>query len=255
VHAAAPELQAAPVRWFDELDSTNAEARRLAEAGEGGPLWIAARRQTSGRGRRGRAWESPEGALAATLLTTTERPPAEAAQLSFVTALAVADLADAHVQETLVTLKWPNDVLVAGAKAAGILIESGPNPGGGLWLAIGVGVNLAKAPEGLDYPAAALASHLRPGAVTPTPAEALDLLADFMARRVRQWLDGGFAAVRRAWLERAAGIGLTCTARLGDSSALTGVAEGLDIDGALLLRMDDGQVRRVSAGDVHFGSA
>ena len=255
MRAAAPELQAALLRWFEELDSTNAEARRLAEAGEGGPLWIAARRQTSSRGRRGRAWESPKGALAATLLATTERPPAEAAQLSFVTALAVADLADAYVPETIVALKWPNDVLVAGAKAAGILIESGPSSGGGVWLAIGVGVNLAKAPEGLDHPATALASHLRSGAATPTPTEALELLADLMAGRVRQWLNGGFAAVRHAWLERAAGIGLTCTARLGDGSALTGVAEGLDIDGALLLRMDDGQVRRVSAGDVYFGSA
>ena len=250
-----PGLQAAPARWFDELDSTNAEARRLAEMGEGGPLWIAARRQTAGRGRRGRAWESVQGNLAATLLAATELPPAEAAQLSFVAGLAVADLALAYVPEAAVSLKWPNDMLLGGAKASGILIESGPQSNGGLWLAVGVGINLAHAPEGLGYPATSLAAHLRPGARTPTPEAALEQLAGHMAERVRQWLDDGFVAVRAAWLARAAGIGQTCTARMGDGSAVQGVAEGLDIDGALLLRMDDGQVRRISAGDVFFGSA
>ncbi len=250
-----PGLHAAPARWFDHLDSTNAEARRLAETGEGGPLWIAARRQTAGRGRRGRAWESAQGNLAATLLAVTELPPAEAAQLSFVTALAVADLASAYVPDALVRFKWPNDVLVDGAKASGILIESGPQSNGGLWLAIGVGVNLVEAPQDLPYPATALAAHLRPGAAAPTPGEALAGLASLMAARVDQWLDEGFAAVRRAWLDRAAGIGEACTARLGDGMSLRGVSEGLDIDGALLLRMDDGQVRRVAAGDVFFGSA
>ena len=250
-----PGLHAAPARWFDELESTNAEARRLAETGEGGPLWIAARRQTAGRGRRGRAWESAPGNLAATLLAVTELPPAEAAQLSFVTALAVADLACAFVPDDLVRLKWPNDVLVDGAKVSGILIESGPQSNGGLWLAIGVGINLSQAPQDLPYPATALAAHLRADAATPTPEAALARLAGLMAARVDQWRDEGFAAVRRDWLGRAAGMGQPCTARMGDGSAVTGVAEGLDIDGALLLRMDDGQVRRIAAGDVFFGSA
>ena len=250
-----PGLHAAPARWFDELDSTNAEARRLAETGEGGPLWLAARRQTAGRGRRGRAWETSEGNLAASLLAVIDKPPAEAAQLSFVTALAVADLASVYVPDALVRFKWPNDLLVAGAKASGILIESGTQPDGGLWLAIGVGVNLAQAPCDLPYPATALAAHLRPGTVTPTPEEALARLATLMAVRIDQWLGEGFAAVRRAWLDRAIGIGEACTARLGDGAALEGVAEGLDIDGALLLRMDDGRVRRIAAGDVFFGNA
>ena len=249
-----PGLQAAPARWFDELDSTNAEARRLAELGEGGPVWIAARRQTAGRGRRGRAWESAPGNLAATLLAVTELAPAEAAQLSFVTALAVADLACAYVPDALVGFKWPNDVLVQGAKASGILIESGPQSNGGLWLAIGVGVNLVQAPADLPYPATTLAAHLRPGAAAPTPDEALTRLIALMAARVDQWRGEGFSAVRRAWLDRAIGMGAACTARLGDGAALQGVAEGLDIDGALLLRMDDGQVRRIAAGDVFFGS-
>src|SRR5271163_321715 len=109
----------APIEALEEIDSTNAEARRRAEAGARGPLWITAERQTAGRGRRGRAWETGPGNLAATWLGVTDKPPAEAAQISFVAALAVADMTAAHVPATLVTLKWPNDVLIAGRKAAG----------------------------------------------------------------------------------------------------------------------------------------
>jgi BirA family biotin operon repressor/biotin-[acetyl-CoA-carboxylase] ligase len=242
-----------PTRWFDELDSTNAEARRLAEAGEAGPLWIAARRQTQGRGRRGRVWETAAGNLAATLLASTDRPAAEAAQLSFVAGLAVAELADAFADEGLVALKWPNDVLLAGAKLAGILIESGRRTGGGLWLAIGVGVNLADAPDIPDYPATALARHLRPGASRPSPDAALELLSAAMSRRMQHWQDEGFEPVRQAWLQRAFGMGRACTARPGDGAALEGVAEGLDADGSLLLRLASGELRRITAGDVFFG--
>jgi BirA family transcriptional regulator, biotin operon repressor / biotin---[acetyl-CoA-carboxylase] ligase len=117
-----------PIEAYDEIDSTNAEARRRAEAGEGGPVWITAGRQTAGRGRRGRAWSSEAGNLAATLLTTTDVPPAEAAQLSFVAALAACDLAETCLGAGSARLKWPNDILVFGKKAAGILVESGARP-------------------------------------------------------------------------------------------------------------------------------
>ena len=249
-----PGEAAVPVRWFDELDSTNVEARRLAERGEIGPLWIAARRQTAGRGRRGRVWQSGEGNLAATLLMTTDRPPAEAAQMSFVTALAVGDLARTWVPAEAIGFKWPNDVQLQGAKLSGVLIESGQAQSGRLWLAIGVGVNLARAPEGLDQPATALAAHLRPGLETPDAARALSVLADSLASRIREWNAGGFEPVRKAWLENAVGIGRTCSARVGQG-VLSGVAEGLDVDGALLLRLDSGEVRRITAGDVVFGGA
>ena len=103
-----------PILAFEAIDSTNAEARRRAEAGEGGPLWITAAVQTAGRGRRGRAWETRTGNLAATLLMLTDKPPAEAAQISFVAALAVADLARGYVPYDLVRLKWPNDPMIGG---------------------------------------------------------------------------------------------------------------------------------------------
>src|SRR6185312_8602313 len=131
----------------DEIDSTNAEARRRADAGELGPLWITALRQTAGRGRRGRTWETGQGRnLAATLMMVSDRAPRDAAQISFVAALAAADLVGAYVPTERVKVKWPNDILVDGKKLVGILVESGARPSGGLWLAVGVGVNLAAAP-------------------------------------------------------------------------------------------------------------
>lgn len=241
-----------PVLVFDVLDSTNAEARRRAEAGETGPCWIAARRQTAGRGRHGREWESGGGNLAATLLTSTEKPAAEAAQLSFVAALAVFDMAEAYVPRALLTLKWPNDVLLAGAKVSGLLIESGAARSG-LWLAVGIGVNLASHPAGTERPATHLGAHLRADVARPPSSdEALEALAKAVDHRRSQWEGEGFGPIARAWTERAGGLGERATARLGVET-VEGVAEALDADGALRLRLADASVRRITAGDVVFG--
>jgi BirA family biotin operon repressor/biotin-[acetyl-CoA-carboxylase] ligase len=241
-------LRTAGVDWLEETDSTNAEAARRAATGEAGPLWIAARRQGQGRGRRGRVWETGQGNLAATLLTTTTRAPAQAAGVSFVAALAVADLVEAAAPDIQVSLKWPNDVLLAARKVAGILIESGAAPSGGLWLAIGIGVNLASAPPEMHPAATAIAEYASP----PTPDEALAHLAERMADWLRLWETDGLAPILAAWTARASGIPGPCTARLG-AETLEGHAEGLDSEGALRLRLDDGRERRVAAGDVFFG--
>ena len=222
-------LETIPALWRQEIGSTNAEARRLAEGGETGPIWIAAHRQTAGRGRRGRAWETGQGNLAATLLAATSKPPAEAAQLSFVVGLAVRELAAAYVPESLVRLKWPNDVLLAGAKLSGVLIESGRRPDGDLWMAIGVGVNLAWAPTGVEQPATSLAAHLKAGVLAPpAPEAALEALSRILARRILGWSRSGFAPVRDEWAEAAAGLGARCVARLGEGE-LSGLAEGENI--------------------------
>jgi BirA family biotin operon repressor/biotin-[acetyl-CoA-carboxylase] ligase len=238
-----------PILVLGEVDSTNAEARRKAEAGERGPLWITAARQSAGRGRRGRAWETGAGNLAATWLFTTALRPAEAAQVSFVAALAVADLAAAFVPASLVSLKWPNDLLIGGEKAAGILVESGAAPDGGLWVAAGMGVNLATAPLAAERAATTLAAHMR--TAPPAPLVALEVLAAAAERWRGVWQGGGFAPIAAAWTARAHGLGERCTARLVGES-LEGVAEGLDSDGALRLRTADGAVRRITAGDVFF---
>ncbi len=245
----APGATAIPIVRFDEIDSTNAEARRRAEAGEGGPVWLTAARQNAGHGRRGRAWETGEGNLAATLLMLTERTPAEAAQISFVAALAVADMARVYLAADLIRLKWPNDMMVGGRKSAGILVESGRRADGALWLATGIGVNLARAPVAAERPATCFADHAF--APPPSPRDALDHLAAAFAGWLGVWDAKGFAPLAEAWTQRAHGLGGPCVARLG-SETVEGIAEGLDVDGALRLRLADGAIRRITAGDVFF---
>ena len=248
-------MPAAPVLLLDQTDSTNADARRRADAGETGPLWIVARRQSEGRGRRGRAWDSDAGNLFATLLTTTRKSPAEAAQVTFIAALAVADLLDSWAPASVVTIKWPNDVMLAGEKAAGVLVESGAHPAGGLWLAVGIGVNLIHAPEGTERPATALAHHLRGDVSAPPVVEAAAArLAEAFDVWMTRWETLGFEPILDAWRARTAGLQGPAVARLRRET-VEGVAEGVAADGALKLRLADGSLRLISAGDVFFGEA
>ena len=223
----------------DQIDSTNSEARRLAEAGERGPVWITADRQTAGRGRRGRAWEQGEGNLAATLLI---HPTGDFAQLSFAAALAVAEMVEAFAPGAAITVKWPNDVLANGKKLAGILLESGPG-----WLAIGIGVNLVSHPEGTEFPATSLAQL---GIAPPSSQDALALLAARFGHWYGAWMNQGFETLRTAWLARAGGLGAPIRARLPHETR-HGVFEGIDASGALLLN-EQGEVHAITAGEVFF---
>ena len=232
---------------FDTLGSTNAEALTRARAGERGPLWIVTAEQTAGRGRRGAAWVSKRGNLYATLLLSEPSPKAAAPQLSFVTALAlhdaVADLAPQFGPG--LKLKWPNDLLLGGAKLAGILIEGESDPA--FAVAVGIGVNCAHHPEETAYPATDLANA---GALV-SPQALLGALADAMARRLKQWSQGqGFAAIRADWLKRAAGLGQDIHVRLPERE-FSGRFEGLDEAGRLLVSEGD-KVTAVGAGEV-FG--
>ena len=238
------------IEVFDTLDSTNAEAKRRALAGETGPLWIVARAQSAGRGRRGRAWTSKTGNLFATGLFKLDASPTRAAQLSFAAALSVADLAASLIDPDLVRLKWPNDVLVDGRKVCGILLESGAHPAGGLWLAVGIGINLAHHPEDAERPATNLSVY----GTDLTPEAACDHLAQRFDHWRSVWARDGFAPLREAWLARAWGLGEQCTARL-DGETIEGVFADLSEDGALRLDLKDGGRRLISAGDVFFPNA
>jgi BirA family biotin operon repressor/biotin-[acetyl-CoA-carboxylase] ligase len=230
-----------------ELDSTSSEARRLAEAGEQGPLWILAERQTAGRGRRGRAWQTLSGNLAATLLLRPDAPAETMSQLSFAAALAVADTVVHVAPQAAITVKWPNDVLADGRKLAGILLESGQDATG-TWLAVGIGINLTAAPDGTEFPATAIADL---GVSPPSPDDALTLLAGRFAHWYDGWMSGGFETLRTAWLARAGGLGLPIRARLASHETRHGVFEGIDGRGALLLN-EQGRVSVISAGEVFF---
>jgi len=237
------------LKTFDVIDSTNEEAKRLAAAGEAGPIWISAARQTAGRGRRGRVWESPSGNLAATLMLRPGKSATECAQLSFVAAIAAAAMLADFAHDAELRVKWPNDVLAGGAKIAGILLESASAGGEApTWLAIGIGVNLAMHPEGTEFLATSLKAL---GATVPTADDALLHLAAHFARWYEVWAAKGFAAIRDAWLARAAGLGTRIRARLAQEET-SGVFEGLDDSGALILRESAGVVRHISAGEVFF---
>ncbi|HWV54897.1 biotin--[acetyl-CoA-carboxylase] ligase [Pseudorhodoplanes sp.] len=232
----------------ESLDSTNSEALRLARSGEGGPLWIVAREQTAGRGRRGREWVSAGGNLATSLLVSLPVTPAVAATLGFVASLAVRDACSAQAQGAVFALKWPNDVLADGAKVAGLLLESEARAGT-LAIVIGIGVNVASAPSGMPYPAA----FLRSFAPEITAGSVFSQLTDAWMGYAGRWDEGhGFDVIRRAWLAQARGIGQAISVRTGDRVE-SGIFETLDEEGRLILRKTDGMIRVISAGDVYFG--
>lgn len=251
--AAGPTIEP---RWIelDEIDSTNAEAMRRAVAGERGPLYIRANRQTAGRGRSGRAWVAPAGNLALSRLGRIGAPPGLVPQMSLVAGLAVWTAVAAVLGESdaaaLLQLKWPNDVLLNGAKLAGILVEA-TMVGGEPVAVIGIGLNVAYAPEVPGRRTAALA-----GAVQRTPV--LDEISREIARRLEAalvlWDEGrGFEVVRRAWLAAAVreGTAMTIESRAGQVS---GTFQGLDADGALLLADEAGRLHRFAYGDVTLAS-
>ncbi len=218
---------------------------RCARAGERGPLWITAQSQSAGRGRRGRTWISPPGNLYATLLLSEPSAPDQAPQLSFVAALALHDaMAESAPQlGPLLAVKWPNDLLLSGAKVAGILIEGESDPA--FAVAIGIGVNCATRPGDTAYPATDLAA----GGALVTPAQVIAVLSAAMLRRIEQWQRGqGFAGIRADWLERAAGLGQAIRVRLPERE-IAGRFEGLDDAGRLLV-LGPGGIAAVTAGEV-----
>lgn len=242
----------------DEIDSTNAEAMRMAAAGETGPLWIWAGTQTLGRGRSGRTWTSVPGNLYASLLIRTDCPQHAIHQLSLLAGVAVYDAFRAAAQRAGMELpglrlKWPNDVLIGGAKLAGILPESTTGRQGDLRLlaVIGVGMNLAGHPADLGRAVTHLAQH---GCRT-TPAAMLSLLAAAIDDWLGRWDDSaGFRLVREAWLSRAGPLGELVHVNTG-RELVEGAYLGIDAEGALVLRDPSGAERRFTYGDVTLGAA
>jgi len=230
----------------ERLASTSDEAKRLAAEGAPAGMLVWARVQSAGRGRQGRSWVSPAGNFYASLILRPAVPVATAAQIGFVAALAVADACFAFAPEAAITLKWPNDVLLAGRKLAGLLLESQSGGDGMLdWLVLGIGINLATYPVEVEYPATALAA-------TGADADAEAMLAAFgrlFLAWYERWREGaGFATIRAEWLARAQGLHQPIRVRL-PGEMREGLFAGLDSDGALLLDTGTGR-QRIAAGEV-----
>ena len=277
------------IRTVAETGSTNADLLALARDGAGEGRWLRAERQTAGRGRLGRPWVSPEGNLYASTLVRVRGSDPAAATLALVAGVAIQEavsvsvgeqsrLSDSPRQPGLVTgsravagsslnsggrspaqpwipervrgdfagvnglcLKWPNDLLLGGAKLAGILLERVDDA-----VVIGVGINLAHHPDLPDRPTTSLAAHGIDVVLEPL----LDTLAETFARWLSRWRSEGLAPIRARWLSQAHPVGTAITARLPDGTAVDGLFDGLDHDGALVLRLAGGERRVIHAGDV-----
>jgi len=250
----------------DTVDSTQTEVRRALESGDdavtvwpSGALVVQANEQTGGRGRHGRIWASPPGNLYLTAAIPCPEGPRRGVEIGFVGGVALARaLMDQGIPGA--RLKWPNDLLLDGAKAAGLLPESFVDSSGRQWILLGMGVNVAHAPDPAQtlYPATALA-----GAPTGPEAEAeegggltvsalLAALLGRLAEGLAVWRADGFAPVRAAWLRHGHGLGEPVRVRLG-AQTIHGVFLGLAPDGALRLReSSSGRERTILAGDVFF---
>src|SRR4051812_13408368 len=232
---------------YDRIGSTNDEAKDLARAGaaEGTLVW--AGEQTAGRGRRGRVWSSPPGNLYLSLIVRPSVPPPRAAQLGFVASVALAEGIGALCGPSLdIGCKWPNDILIAGRKLAGILLESEISDGEATdFVVIGSGANLISRPDEAEYKATSLAEQGFPD-IGP------ELLLPAYIRRfdfwMRIWRAEGFAPIRQAWLARAAGLGAEIRVRL-EHATLFGRFLDLDESGSLVIDTVEGS-RRIAAGEV-----
>lgn len=249
---------------FDSIGSTSTEAARAAAAGDSGDVWFCALKQTEGRGRRGRVWETASGNLAASLLIVPDCDPAISATLGFVAGVAMnralrqvvpgavvkqgIDGADGQ-EGARIALKWPNDVLADGAKLSGILLEAQKRPDGGMAIVIGMGVNVVAAPEGLPYPA----TSLKALGYDISAETVFAALSDAWVDTIEVWNSGrGVGDVLSLWREAAAGIGAD-VAVSRDGEVIRGVFETIDEAGRLIVRANDNRRIAITAGDVHFG--
>jgi BirA family biotin operon repressor/biotin-[acetyl-CoA-carboxylase] ligase len=209
--------------------STSQDARELALAGAPHGTLVTAGEQHSGRGRHGREWHAPAGAALLCSLVLRDPQPL----LPIAAGVAVAELVGARA-----TLKWPNDVLLDRRKVSGILIEGRPQEG---WAVLGIGVNVALRPEQLpeDLHRTAGTLGLSADAIEPTLARLLELL--------ERWLDAPAAEVLQAWRARDALLGVAVDWRDGG-----GMGAGIDDNGRLLVRLADGSMQKLDAGEIHL---
>ena len=222
----------------ERTGSTNADILSDSAAAEGD--WLLAEVQDAGRGRQGRRWVSARGNFFGSTLVKLRPTDPAAPTLSLVASLALAEAVDIAAPGQAIMLKWPNDLMLLGRKAAGILLERG-----GDRVAVGFGVNLAKAPELADRQTARIGGALTPAAFAP-------LLAGAFARLLQLWRDSEPLFLSQAWLARAHPLGASLTVHLAPGETVTGRFDGLEPDGALRLRGEDGTLAVIRAGDVEL---
>lgn len=232
------------IRIVAETGSTNEDLAAVAAKGLPEGSWLCAERQSAGRGRQGRAWVSPVGNLYASTLVRRRLNDPPVPSLALVAAVALHEAVSVFLDtrdDGALTIKWPNDLLLGGAKLSGILLE-----GAGDATVVGFGVNVAHHPDLPDRPTTSLASR----GVAVSPQALLEVLAEGFARWLGVWRGQGLEPVRSVWLARAHPIGSALSVQPPSGVRLDGLFDGLDRGGALLLRLAGGERRVIHAADV-----
>jgi BirA family biotin operon repressor/biotin-[acetyl-CoA-carboxylase] ligase len=230
------------LHWLATTSSTNDVARRMAREGAAEGTAVAARTQTAGRGRLGRTWVAPAGGLWVSVILRPRVGIREVPRLGLAVGVAVFRAIE-RATGVRTGLRWPNDVLLEGRKVAGILAEAGPD---GDWVVVGIGVNTAIPLDVLPPGATSLQETL--GAPPDNEALMAALFAD-LERMYELYRGDGIHSILTAWSATSTTLGRRVRAHVGTGS-FEGVAECVDDDGALWIRVDDGTRRRVVAGDV-----
>ncbi|MGN6848218.1 MAG: biotin--[acetyl-CoA-carboxylase] ligase [Sphingomicrobium sp.] len=222
----------------ERTGSTNADLLGDGEAVEGD--WLVTLHQEAGRGRQGRTWVSVEGNFYGSTIVRLRSGDPPAQSLSLIAGLALIEAIDVGVPAQALMLKWPNDLMLSGKKLAGILLERS-----GDRIAVGFGVNLASAPALQDRVCASLSGMIAPEAFAP-------LLAGSFTRLLELWRQSEPALLAQAWLARAHSVGTRLTVHSSADETISGSFDGIEPDGALRLRRDDGSLEVVRAGDVEL---
>ena len=191
----------------------------------------------------GRVWDSPSGNLLVSTIVRLGLGDPAPSTLAFVTALAVLDTIKNIAPELAVQIKWPNDILSAdGAKLCGVLLERSDNA-----VVVGIGLNLAWHPKGLDRPVTDLTTL---GALPPHPQAVTEILAENFAIWLQRWRIGGMQGIATNWQKVAHPIGTAVSVHLPTGEIADGLFAGLEEDGALRLRLADGEIRAIHAADI-----
>jgi BirA family transcriptional regulator, biotin operon repressor / biotin---[acetyl-CoA-carboxylase] ligase len=231
---------------FEEVavtGSTNADLIARASAGAQEGLWLRADAQNAGRGRMGRVWESANGNVFASTIVRVGTSDPPVSSLGFVAALAVHDTIRQIAADVPIMIKWPNDILTMdGAKLCGILLERTGDA-----IVIGFGINLSWHPTELVRPVTDLRAE---GANPPPPQAVVEMLADFLTIWLERWRIGGLAPILKSWQSRTHRHGTALSVHLPSNEILEGLYSGLDEDGALMLRLANGEIRAIHAADI-----
>ncbi len=242
VSVADPSSAGVTIRFVPETGSTNDDMKQLVAEGAAEGLWLRAGRQTAGRGRMGRAWESQDGNLHVSTMVRLRPGDPSAPTLAFVAAVAVHAALDAFVGSGGLRIKWPNDIMAGHAKLSGMLMERVGDA-----IIIGIGVNILNAPPLPDRMTISLRDL---GAAGCDAVAVLEVIARHFAALLDQWRTYGTEPIFRAWRERAHPAGTVLGVQLPDGNRSEGRFETLDGDGALILRLADGTSHAIHAGDV-----